>query len=373
MNDFKDTQPIGVSPNIDFKEVRTPLVFHREVYAPRQIYIWSAGKPEETSLIFSLTDGVLSETDRQELTNHPEPYKIYNIPEQKVLVPESRNWTLTEEQRGLLNYATTIDHIFTEGGFAVARAWEETEESDIHGDAREVYSFLSKAHLRWLGVPEDDIVWLGDIGEETADISQRLAQLRIEEDKLTLKGGPVPAEIRALIHGTYVPAMPQGLVQERQDRQSDFEREEISPQLLARLSEDPDKLQDVKARFAAAYQFVKLLHKKYPVKGYVVTGSSIHPEKLRMGKITRRPTSFVDLKENFPSDIDMVICIEGDGKVAQKVADRMGRDLMLELGFYPHAQVYDIAGLENTVKNLGKNEWFASAKELLDKVFNPQV
>jgi len=138
--------------------------------------------------------------------------------------------------------------------------------------------------------------------------------------------------------------------------------------LKEKFADQPEVLEDIQDRYNAA-AYVNVFNSSYSVEAYIIVGSCAAGEGLRPGKAVQKPQSFVDLKRNFPSDVDILICIENDfyGN-AQRQADANSRNLMLPLGYFVHAQVYDRDGLENMLESYGGNEWFRGLKELKDKL-----
>lgn len=145
-----------------------------------------------------------------------------------------------------------------------------------------------------------------------------------------------------------------------------YKPEEVSPEVVEKFKDQPEILKEIVDRHIAAAKYIMLLNSQYPVEGYVVVGSSADGEGLRSGKLERKPSSWVDLKTNLPSDIDMVICVEGEGEMAQRQADILARRQMMSLGYFPHAHVYTREGLERTAKDM--SEWYSGARQLVEKL-----
>lgn len=336
----------------------------RFVYAD-QICIWNKGKENKIRKTYLLTNGELFPEDKDELEKLGKPDEVTFSHEQKVLA--RRNWYLDPEQQQILDYTTRIDHVFTEKtwpGLVTSRGWEEpkNDEDFLRGRFREPYVLLSKAHLGWLAVSEDDIAWLGDMPEDTEDIVKRIILVEEEAEKYRQRGEPIPDGIRAILD-SYVPEMPP-----TKQKEVGITEEGMPADLLERLKNSPDLLTGIKNRYAVAARFIELLNKQFPVIEYLVTGSTANPEKIRPGKLTRKPTSFVDLKENCPSDIDVLICIDGEPAQAQRTAEVMARNLMMDFGYFVHVQVFDEDSLREAAENISEDEWFRGARELWQKV-----
>ena len=151
------------------------------------------------------------------------------------------------------------------------------------------------------------------------------------------------------------------------DQEARYLPETVPAEIVEKYQSQPEILRDIIDRYIAAAQYVRLFNRQFPVLGYVVVGSSEMGENLRPGKFSRKPASWVDMKTNLSSDIDLVICIDGDEQSGQRQAHMLARTLMMKLGYFPHVNIYDEEGLRKVAENL-TSEWFNGSRRLMKKL-----
>jgi hypothetical protein len=147
---------------------------------------------------------------------------------------------------------------------------------------------------------------------------------------------------------------------------------DIIPQqeILERWQDNPDKVQDLFDRYRAAAKFIRHLSQHCSIYGYEIVGSSSDGENMRVGKFKQKPASWVDMKEHYPSDIDMVVCVDGDDEYIQRQAEMLARGLMMSLGYFIHVFVYSPDTLQEVVKKERENSWYKGAILLWNKLAN---
>lgn len=338
-------------------------------------YFWNKGTPNEITLKISVKNGIplLSQENQQVLQQDGNPEEVVNGPEQRTL--DGHGIPVNEQQKEAFHGMNAIDHFFTEGeGFVILRGWiEDEEQPDREPESKEI--MMTKAHLRWLGLTEEDIKWLNSAPGTYAQLLGKLDILATEVEVKKKSDTELTESEKFMIKVPILPRIVRSrhLIQELESQhpEEDVRRVHISDSFEKALDAYPILKPEIEDRYKATNDFLAAAVIVVPIEASVIVGSTTNPDKIRPGKRDKPITSFSDLKEG-PSDIDLMIMVdlygEEDGALEkwQSQLDALSRDFLKKSGYFIHVQVADAKKLL-TFSNQD-DEWFHGAKKLIHKI-----
>jgi hypothetical protein len=338
-------------------------------------YFWNKGTPNEIRLKILAKNRILllSQEDQQVLQQNGNPEQVVNGPEQRTL--DGHGIPINEQQKDACHGINAIDHFFTEGeGFVILRGWiEDEEQPDREPESKEI--MMTKAHLRWLGLTEEDIEWLNSAPGTYAQLLGKLDILAMEAEMKKQSGTKLTESEEYMIKMPILPRIVRSrhIIQEleRQHPEEDVRRVHISDSLEKALDAHPLLKPEIEDRYKATNEFLAMALISVPIEASLIVGSTTNPDKIRPGKRDKPITSFSDLKEG-PSDIDLMVMVdlygEEEGALAkwQSQLDALSRDFLKKSGYFIHVQVADAKKLL-TFSNQD-DEWFHGAKKLVHKI-----